>query len=71
VGTTGPLDRPTDKFTTPTLVEVWRTAPYIHDGRYLTIEELIVHGKHGLQNNVFDSLSKQQIDDLVEYILSL
>lgn len=71
VGSAGPLDRPTDKFTTPTLVEVWRTAPYLHDGRYLTVEELIVQGKHGLQNNVFDSLSKQQIDDLVEFILSL
>ena len=28
-------------FDTPTLIEVWRTAPYLHDGRYLTIEELI------------------------------
>lgn len=71
VGSAGPLDRPTDKFTTSTLMEVWRTAPYLHDGRYLTIEELMVEGKHGLPDNLFKSLSKQQIDDLIEFILSL
>ena len=38
-----------DKFDTPTLVEVWRTAPYLHDGRYVTIEELLVDGEHGLK----------------------
>ena len=71
VGSVGPLDQPTDKFTTPVLVEIWRTAPYLHDGRYPTIKELIVQGKHGLRNGVFDNLSAQQIDDLVEFVLSL
>ena len=29
----GRIDKPTDRFDTPTLVEGWRTAPYLHDGR--------------------------------------
>jgi mono/diheme cytochrome c family protein len=71
VGSAGKLDRPTDRFNTPGLREVWRTAPYLHDGRYLTIQELIIRGKHGGKNGNLDNLSKQQIDDLVEFVLSL
>jgi len=59
------------RFDTPTLIEVWRTAPYLHDGRYATIKELITKGKHGLSSNTLDQLTKQQINDLVEYVLSL
>jgi len=54
-------------FYTPPLVEVWRTAPYLHDGRYVNMKELFTHGKHG----DVAGLTDEQIDDLVEYILSL
>jgi YVTN family beta-propeller protein len=60
-----------DTFDTPTLVEVWRTAPYLHDGRYVTIKELIVEGKHGKSRGPVDKLSQQEIADLVEFVLSL
>ena len=60
-----------DRFDTPTLIEVWRTAPYLHDGRYVTIEELIARGKHGKSRGRIDELSKLEIDDLVEFVLSL
>ena len=56
-----------DSFDTPALVEVWRTAPYLHDGRYADMKEVFTHGRHG---NVA-GLTDVQIDDLVEYILSL
>lgn len=56
------------RFDTPTLIEVWRTAPYLHDGRYLTIEELLMEGRHGLRGK---ELSRQQVEDLAEYVLSL
>ena len=42
----GPYDR-RDTFDTPTLVEVWRSAPYMHDGHYATMKDLFVVGKHG------------------------
>jgi DNA-binding beta-propeller fold protein YncE len=55
------------KFDTPTLVEVWRTTPYLHDGRYVEMKDVFTKGKHG---NV-EHLSDEQLDDLVEYVLSL
>jgi len=60
-----------DRYDTPTLIEVWRTAPYLHDGRYLTIKELIAEGKHGKSRGRVEELSEQQIDDLAEFVLSL
>nr|MCU0980694.1 hypothetical protein [Pirellulaceae bacterium] len=60
-----------DRFDTPTLVEVWRTAPYLHDGRYTTIRELLVEGRHGLAGGRLEALSEQDIQDLVEFVLSL
>ena len=69
VGTTG-LDY-YKAYDTPTLIEVWRTAPYLHDGRYATIRELIVEGKHFAHDDRLDLLTEQEIDDLVEFVLSL
>jgi YVTN family beta-propeller protein len=60
-----------ERFDTPTLVEVWRTAPYLHDGRYLTIKELLVKGKHGKSRGRVEDLSEKEIDDLTEFVLSL
>ena len=44
VGTRGPYDQRA-QFDTPALIEVWRTAPYLHDGRYTTIRQLIAEGR--------------------------
>lgn len=58
-------------FDTPTLVEVWRTAPYLYDGRAATLEELLTKynadDRHGRTSN----LSPQELKDLIEYINSL
>ena len=58
------------KFDTPTLVEVWRTAPYLYDGRAVTIEEVLTKynpdDKHGLTSN----LSDKEITDLANFVLS-
>lgn len=70
VGTQNPNDH-TPLFDTPTLVEVWRTAPYLHDGRYQTIRQVIVEGKHVNLDGRLDRLTDAEIDDLVEYVLSL
>lgn len=56
---------------TPTLINVWKTAPYLHDGRAVTIREVLTtENPHDLRG-VTSTLTDQQIDDLVEYILSL
>jgi len=70
VGTRTPHAR-VDRFDTPTLAEVWRTAPYLHDGRYRTVKELLVEGRHGLKRDPGNRLTDQEIDDLVEFVLSL
>lgn len=70
VGTRGRYDYH-DRFDTPTLVEVWRTAPYLHDGRYVTLKELFIEGNHGLNASHRKKLRDQEIDDLVEFVKSL
>jgi len=71
VGTRGRFDTQIDKFYTPTLVEIWRTAPYLHDGSAVTIRDVVTtrnpHDEHGVTSH----LSSREIDDLCEYVLSL
>jgi cytochrome c peroxidase len=71
VGTRARFDQPTDRFDTPTLVEGWRTAPYLHDGSAATMRDVLTtsnpHDKHGKTSH----LTPQQTDDLAAYLLSL
>lgn len=68
--TRGPYDSG-GRFITPTLVEIWRTAPYLHDGRAVTMQEVLTkfnkHNKHGVTGH----LTPKQIGELAEYLLSL
>lgn len=52
---------------TPTLREVWHTAPYLFDGRAATMEEVFEIHKHGIDKKV----SKKEIKALTEYVNSL
>lgn len=52
---------------TPTLREVWRTAPYLFDGRAETMEDVFAVHKHGINKKV----SKKDIEALAEYVNSL
>jgi cytochrome c peroxidase len=66
IGTPGISDR-TNKWDTPTLLEVWRTAPYLHDGRSATMMDLLISDKHGIRSD----LSPEEFEQLAEYVLSL
>jgi cytochrome c peroxidase len=70
VGSEGPYDHRTT-FVTPTLIEVWRTAPYLHDGHYLSVKELLKEGNHSREGGNTEGFTEQQINDLVEFVLSL
>ena len=71
------------KFRTPTLRNIALTAPYMHDGRFKTLREVIVHYSEGLQphpnidpllKNVVDGgvrLSNKEIDDLIAFLHTL
>lgn len=52
---------------TPTLREVWRTAPYLFDGRAATMEDVFKVHKHGIERKV----SQKEIKALTEYVNSL
>lgn len=71
VGTANAREPATTRFDTPTLVELWRTAPYLHDGSAATLRELFgprnAQDRHGHTSQ----LTSPQLDDLVAYLLSL
>jgi cytochrome c peroxidase len=50
IGRMGVTGNPNDKgrFKVPTLRNIGYTAPYMHDGRFATLEEVIDHYSHGL-----------------------
>jgi cytochrome c peroxidase len=65
-------------FKTPTLREISKTSPYMHDGRFVTLEEVIeFYDKGGIQNPHLDNtmvplnLTTEEKKDLVEYLRAL
>ena len=68
LGTGMDKDKP---FTVPTLIEVWRTAPYLHDGRAATIRDVLTTFNVGDSHGTTSSLTEQELNDLIEYVLSL
>ena len=65
-------------FKTPTLREISKTAPYMHDGRFATLEEVIEHyNKGGVKNPFLDNqliplnLTKSEVKDLIAMLRSL
>ncbi len=70
VGTLADMDDP-GMFDVPQLNNVYESAPYLHDGRAATLEELWTkfndEDKHGVGNDML----KDQLNDLVEYLKSI
>jgi sugar lactone lactonase YvrE/mono/diheme cytochrome c family protein len=70
VGTKDILD-PDGLYYTPTLLEMWRTAPYLHDGSAATIRDVLttknVDDKHGKTSH----LTSKQLNQLEAYILEI
>ena len=58
------------EFDVTTLTEVWRSAPYLYDGRALTMEEMLTTANPGDVHGKTSKLSPQEIKDLAEYMLS-
>ena len=72
VGTEAHNDFGESEFDTPSLIEIHRTGPYLHDGRYTTLEDLLFKGLHGdLKGERLNQLTDQEKADLINYLLSL
>ena len=70
VGTRSDLDR-RDDFDTPTLIEGYRTGPYLHDGQAVTMHDVLVKRNPDDKHGTVSHLSEKEIEDLIEYTLSL
>lgn len=70
VGTATDIDTH-GKFDVPHLNNIYETAPFLHDGRSDTLEEIWTrfnpHDQHGFTND----MTKDQLNDLIEYIKTL
>jgi len=66
MGLQGPFDHQ-NTWDTPSLIEVWRTGPYLHDGRSANLKEVFSVEKHGMEKQISD----QELEWLLAYVLSL
>ncbi len=68
-------DDPTElmepKYDTPTLLGVYRSAPYLHHGKAATLKEVLTTFNTKDQHGVTSHLGDSQADDLVEYLKAL
>ncbi len=64
-------DKSADRFYTPALVELWRTAPYLHDGSAVSMREVLIGKNSNNLHGQTSNLSPREIDDLIAYLLSL
>ena len=70
MGSTGELDH-VKEFDTPTLIELFRTAPYFHDGSATTLKEVLVDRNKGDVHGTTSDLKPEEIADLIEFLESL
>lgn len=75
--TTG-IEEDKGKFKTPTLRNIALTAPYMHDGRFKTLEEVIEHYNKGGKNHPYKdgdifplNLTPQQKQDIINFLKTL
>jgi YVTN family beta-propeller protein len=70
VGTRAPMDSHS-KFDAPHLNNIYDSAPYLHDGKAATLEEIWTvynpYDTHGVTND----MTKDQLNDLIEYLKTL
>ncbi|MBZ0254978.1 hypothetical protein K8I31_02885, partial [bacterium] len=59
------------EFDTPTLIETWRTAPYLHDGRAATLIEVFTKYNMSDFHGKTSHLTHDEINDLVAFLESL
>ena len=73
VGTGGddPSELMGPKYDTPTLLGIYRTAPYLHHGKAVTLRDVLTTCNPQDQHGKTSHLSSNEVDDLVEFLKSL
>ncbi len=70
-GRSDPSEKMPRKYDTPTLLGVYRSAPYLHDGSAKTLRDLLTTNNAGDKHAKTSHLTRNQIDDLVEFLNAL
>ncbi len=70
-GAAGDLDPEGEKYVTKRLVELYRTAPFLHDGRAATLRDVFERFNTRRRHGKAHLLTKEELDDLVAFLLSL
>ena len=70
-GNDDPSEKMGTKYDTPTLLGIYRTAPYLHHGKAKTLHDVLTVSNKGDKHGKTSHLNKAQIDDMVEFLRSL
>jgi len=70
IGTKLPLDRES-RFDTPHLSNIYDSAPYLHNGIAETLEEIWTRYNPNDTHGVTNDMTKDQLNDLIEYLKTL
>lgn len=62
------LGSPLDGIDTPTLRDVWKTAPYLHDGSAVTLEAVFTSAAPGTAHGVANDLDPAEFDEFIAYL---
>jgi hypothetical protein len=58
------------EFDTPSLVETWRTAPYLYMGQARTMKDVFETFNATDRHGATSGMSEKELQDLIEYVLS-
>jgi DNA-binding beta-propeller fold protein YncE len=70
-GSDDPGEKMGPEYDTPSLIGVYRTAPYLHHGKAATLEEVLTKYNPGDRHGKTSQLSAEQRADLVEFLKAL
>jgi cytochrome c peroxidase len=70
-GDADPTDIMGPAYDTPTLLGIYRTAPYLHHGRAKTLQDVLTSSNRDDRHGRTSHMTSQQITDLVAFMKSL
>ena len=70
-GEDDPTELKGSAYDTPTLLGIYKTAPYLHHGKAGTLRDVLTTANHNDRHGKTSQLSGAQIDDLVEFLKAL
>ena len=70
-GLADPSEKMGPKYDTPMLLGLYRSAPYLHHGKAATLHDVLTTANPGDKHGKTSHLSKQQTQDIVDFLKSL